>query len=108
MNFKCDWSPLLCNRVNKLTLQTNVAFNFLEAIEVSEKEQQGWQVCANNWVRQIAGVKRVGLRRLNDLRKELYIEKGKFAKLDIQLYFRLCISYTSHIVLFHCYTLTNK
>ena len=77
MNFKCDWSPLLCNRVNKLTLQTNLAFNFLEAIEVSEKEQQGLQVCANTWVRRIAGVKRVGLRRLDDLRKELYYREVK-------------------------------
>ena len=43
----------------------------LETVGFTEKQQQKLQVCENNWVHRITKTKRVGRRRMNDLRKEV-------------------------------------
>ncbi len=52
----------------------------LETLPVSEKHQHGLQVC-DNWVRRIAGVKRVDRRRMDELREEVGIEKCLMGRL---------------------------
>ena len=47
----------------------------LETLHVTEKHQPRLQVCENNWVRRIAGVKRVDRRRMDELREEVGIQK---------------------------------
>ena len=44
----------------------------LETMEISEK----MQVCENNWVRRIAGVKRIDKRRMEELREEVGAKEG--------------------------------
>ena len=46
----------------------------LDTLPVSEKHQHRLQVCENNWVRRIAGVKRVDRRRMDELREEVGIQ----------------------------------
>ena len=41
----------------------------LETLVLSELNQHKLQVCENNWIRRIAGVKRVERRRMKDLRE---------------------------------------
>ena len=41
----------------------------LEALALSELHQHKLQVCENNWIRRIAGVKRVVRRRMKDQRE---------------------------------------
>ena len=54
----------------------------LETLPVSEKHQHRRQVCENNWVRQIAGVKRVDRRRrMDELREEVGIQKCLMGRL---------------------------
>ena len=43
----------------------------LDTLLVSEKHQHRLQVCKNNWVRRMAGVKRVDRMRMDELREEL-------------------------------------
>ena len=43
----------------------------LETMAMTEKQQEKLQVCKNNWVRRIAGVKRVDNRRMEELREEV-------------------------------------
>ena len=43
----------------------------LETLALSELNQHKLQVCENNWIRRIAGVKRVERRRMKDLREEV-------------------------------------
>ena len=43
----------------------------LETLALSELHQHKLQVCENNWIRRIAGVKRVERRRTKELREEL-------------------------------------
>ena len=43
----------------------------LETLALSELHQHKLQVCENNWIRRIAGVKRVERRRMKDLREEV-------------------------------------
>ena len=55
----------------------------LETLPVSEKQQHRLQVRENNWVRQIAGVKRVDRWRMGELREDVGIQKcliGRLAK----------------------------
>ena len=55
----------------------------LETLPVTEKHQHRLQVCENNWVRRIAGVKRVDRGRMDELREEVGIQKclmGRFVK----------------------------
>ena len=42
-----------------------------ETLVLSELHQHKLQVCENNWIRRIAGVKRVERRRMKDLREEV-------------------------------------
>ena len=42
----------------------------LETLALSELHQHKLQVCENNWIRKIAGVRSVERRRINDLREE--------------------------------------
>ena len=42
----------------------------LETFALSELHQHKLRVCENNWIRRIAGVKRVERRRMKDLREE--------------------------------------
>ena len=44
---------------------------WLETFALSELQQHKLQVCENNWIRRIAGVKRVERRRMKDLREEV-------------------------------------
>ena len=53
----------------------------LETLPVSEKHQHRLQVCENNWVRWIAGVKRVDQRRMDELREEVDIRKCLMGRL---------------------------
>ena len=53
----------------------------LETLPVSEKQQHRLQVCENNWVRRIAGVKRVDRRRMDELREEVGIQKCLMGRL---------------------------
>ena len=43
----------------------------LETVAASELKQHKLQVCENNWIRRIAGVKSVDKRRMKDLREEV-------------------------------------
>ena len=43
----------------------------LETLALSELHQHKLRVCENNWIRRIAGVKRVERRRMKDLRQEV-------------------------------------
>ncbi len=47
----------------------------LKTLPVSEKHQHRLQVCEHNWVRRIAGVKRMDRRRMDELREEVGIQK---------------------------------
>ena len=53
----------------------------LETLPVSEKHQHRLQVCENNWVRRIAGVKRMDRRRMDELREEVGIQKCLMGRL---------------------------
>ena len=45
----------------------------LETVEPTERQQR-LQVCENNWVRRIAGLKRVDRRRMNQLSLEIGVQ----------------------------------
>ena len=53
----------------------------LETLHVTEKNQHRLQVCENHWLRRIAGVKRVNRRRMDELRKEVGIQKCLMGRL---------------------------
>ena len=53
----------------------------LDTLPVSEKHQHRLQVCENNWVRRIAGVKRVDRRRMDELREKVGIQKCLMGRL---------------------------
>ena len=53
----------------------------LETLPVSEKHQHRLQVCENNWVRRIVGVKRVDRRRMDELREEVDIQNCLMGRL---------------------------
>ena len=46
----------------------------LETVALTERQQQRLQVCDNNWVRKIAGVKRVDRRRMDELKEEINVQ----------------------------------
>ena len=48
---------------------------------VTEKQQEKLQVCENNWVRRIAGVKRIDKRRMEELREEVGVKESLTRKL---------------------------
>ena len=43
----------------------------LETLALSELHEHKLQVCENNWIRRIAGVRKVERRRMKDLREEV-------------------------------------
>ena len=43
----------------------------LETEALTEQQQYKLQVCENNWVRRITRTKRVDIKRMNDLRKDV-------------------------------------
>ncbi len=47
-----------------------------ETLAMTELQQQRRQVCENNWVRMIAGVKRADRRRMVELRKETGVQRS--------------------------------
>ena len=49
----------------------------LETMAMTEKQQQRLQVCENNWVRRIAGVKRINKRRMEELREEVGVKESR-------------------------------
>ena len=53
----------------------------LETLPVTEKHQHRLQLCENNWVRRIDGVKRVDRRRMDELREEVGIQKCLMGRL---------------------------
>ena len=48
----------------------------LETLALSELQQHKLQVCGNNGIRNIAGVRRVERRRMKDLREEVGTKAG--------------------------------
>ena len=48
---------------------------------MTEKQQERLQVCENNWVRKIAGVKRIDKRRMEKLREEVGVKESRTRKL---------------------------
>ena len=48
----------------------------LETLAMTEKEQEKLQVCENNWMRRIAGVKRIDKRRMEELREEVGVKES--------------------------------
>ena len=46
----------------------------LEMVALTERQQQRLQVCEYNWVRRIAGVKRVDRRRMDELREVIGVQ----------------------------------
>ena len=46
----------------------------LETVALTERQQQRLQVCENNWVRRIAGVKRVDGRRMDEQREGVGVQ----------------------------------
>ena len=53
----------------------------LETMAVTETQQEKLQVCENNWVRRIAGVKRIDKRRMEELREEVGVKESLTRKL---------------------------
>ena len=47
-----------------------------ETLAMTELQQQRLQVCENNWVRKIAGAKRVDRRRMVELREETGVQRS--------------------------------
>ena len=43
----------------------------MDTLALSKLQQHTLQVCENNWIRRIAGVRRVERRRMKDLREEV-------------------------------------
>ena len=55
-------------------IRSCITFAFLydlETMAITEKLQERLQVCENNWVRRMAGVKRIDKRRMEGLREEV-------------------------------------
>ena len=48
-----------------------ITYGLETTLPVSELHQHNLQVCENNWIRKIAGVRRVERRTLKDLREEV-------------------------------------
>ena len=53
----------------------------LETLALSELHQHKLQICENNWIRRIAGVRRVERRRMKDLREEVGTKACKVGKI---------------------------
>ena len=53
----------------------------LETIALSELHQHKLQVCENNWIRRIGGVKGVEIRRMKDMREEVGTKACIFVKI---------------------------
>ena len=59
----------------------------LETLALSELHQHKLQVCENNWITRIPGVKRVEIRRMKDLREEVGTKAcivGKIVKIRMK------------------------
>ena len=52
----------------------------LEMVTLTERQQPRLHVCENNWVRRIAGVKRVD-RRMNELKEEIGVQMSLTGRL---------------------------
>ena len=71
----------MCKLVNLLIKHCDILCGFLcgasyylwvlETLAPSELHQHKLQVCENNWLRRIAGVRRVERRRMKDMREEV-------------------------------------
>ena len=48
---------------------------------IVDKQQEELQVCENNWIRRIAGVKRIDKRRMEELREEVGVRESLTRKL---------------------------
>ena len=53
----------------------------LEMVALTERQQQRLQVCKNNWVRRITGVKTVDQRRMDELREEIGVQVSLIGRL---------------------------
>ena len=51
-----------------------------ETMATTEKQEK-LQVCKNNWVRRIAGVKRIDKRKMEELREEVNVRENITRKL---------------------------
>ena len=48
----------------------------LEAVTMTEKQQERLLVCENNWVRRIVGVKRIDKQRMEELTEEVGVRES--------------------------------
>ena len=53
----------------------------LETLAMTEKQQKKLQVCKNNWMRRIAGVKQINKRRNEELKEEVGVRENLTRKL---------------------------
>ena len=53
----------------------------LETVTLIERQQQRLQICENNWVRRIAEVKRVDIRRMEELREDIGVHMNLMGRL---------------------------
>ena len=53
----------------------------VETIALIQKQQKKVQVCENNWMKRIVGVKRAGKRRMDELRVEVGVKDSLKKKL---------------------------
>ena len=58
------------------TCVTTACLYGTETLAMTELQQQRLQVCENNWVRKIAGVKRADRRRMVELRDETGVQRS--------------------------------
>ena len=52
-----------------------------DMVALTERQQQRLQVCKNNWVRRIAGVKRVDRRKMDEPRVEIGVQMRSMGRL---------------------------
>ena len=53
----------------------------LETVALTERQQQRLQVCENNWVRRIVGVKSVDRRSMDELKEEIGVQMSLMGRL---------------------------
>jgi len=53
----------------------------LETVALTERQQQRLQVCENNWVRRIAGVKKMDRRWMDELREKIGVQMSLMVRL---------------------------
>ena len=63
-------------------LADKIALHFSNKTKGLTEKQQKVQVCENNWIRRIVGVKTVDKRRMDEMRVEVEVKRSCKKKLD--------------------------